>query len=145
MKEHIKLKIICETPLNLSVDELSRFLYYFNNLYKIIYFSENGEVDSFYNLKGIKDEDKLRILVITKESPLIFVALIPLLAESAKLFKEFLEIIKIIRDWDLDRELKETYIEKEKLEIKKLELLITELEKITRLKEIKIKEVEENA
>ena len=136
-----KVTITCETVENVSVDELSRFFYYLNNIYKIIYFQETERASKFYHLRKLKAEERLRISIIRKESPLEFVILIPISIGLLKISELFITNLKLIRDWKIDREIKELQAEQLRL---RNELLRHEIDKIIKLNEIGIIIVEES-
>jgi hypothetical protein len=140
VEEYKKVRITCETAKMVSVDELSRFFYYLNNIYKLIYLRETGKRLEFFYRRKLKDEEKLRISIVRKESPLEFVILIPITYGILSVSKLFIENLKLIRDWNLDREIKE--LRGEQLTLQN-ELLRAEINKIAKLKEIRIIIVEE--
>ena len=132
-----KVSITCETVKEVSVYELSRFFYYLNNIYKIIYFQETKKEKElkFYYRRKLNDKERLRTSVIKKESPLEFIILIPLIFGGASATKKFVETVKLIRDWKLDRKIKELTAEQLRSQN---ELLRKEINKITKLKEITV-------
>ena len=104
----------------------------------LIYLQETKKDTKFYHRKKLKDKEKLRISIVRKESPLDFVILIPIIYGLLSVSKLFIENLKLIRDWNLDREIKE--LQAEKL---RSELLNKEINKIGKLKEIRINSVDE--
>lgn len=142
MREYKKIEIICRTPKELSVDELGRFFYYLNNIYKILYFgAKNRTIDHrFIHLKKLPKEERLKVSIIKKSSPLQFEILIPLIITSFPSYALlFLEIIKLIRGMESSKEIK-SKINNISSQNEKLQ---REIEKLNRLKEIKIIEVKE--
>ena len=140
MEEYKKVRITCETAKDVSVDELSRFFYYLNNIYKLIYLQETKKDTKFYNLRKLKDKEKLRISIVRKGSPLEFVILIPITYGILSVSKLFIENVRLIRDMKADDKLNKFKIEQSRLQN---ELLRKEINKIAKLKEIKIIIVEE--
>jgi len=138
--EYRSLKIICETEKEISMDELSRFFYYLNNIYKILFLYETKKNIKFYYIKCLKKEERLKITIIKKSSPLEFVISIPIIYAGLKTIQLFIEIIKTIINYRFEKERYRLEIEKLKLEN---ELLKREIEKILRLKEIRISEIYE--
>ncbi len=133
--EYKKILLTFDTPKEISLDQTSRLLYYLNNTYKILYFTQqkrNVNLD-YVNLIKLKKGEELKLAVIKKTSPFQIEILIPLLVGALTIPKTFLETLRIIRDWDLDRERK-------KLENEKLRW---EIQKMKRLEDFKIINVEE--
>jgi hypothetical protein len=150
IEDYKKVRITCETAKDVSVDELSRFFYYLNNIYKLTYLQETKKDTKFYNRRKLKDKEKLRISIVRKESPLIFVILTPITIGLLEISKLFIENLKLIRNLNSDRKIKELQVEQLILQnellknkIDKSELLKNEINKIGKLKEIKIIIVDE--
>jgi len=157
MGEYKKARITCETVKEISVEELSQFLRYLNNIYKLIYLHATKRDTKYYYRRGLKDEEKLRISIVRKASPLLLEILIPAVSSVVNVL---LEIIKIIRDWKLNSVRRRLEIENlilqnellrrelrgdELLKGKKDELLKglgSEINKIIKLKEITIIQIE---
>ncbi|RLF61925.1 MAG: hypothetical protein DRN33_06190 [Thermoplasmata archaeon] len=135
-REYKKIEIVCKTPKELSVDEFSRFFYYLNNIYKILIFDE-GKYLRFLYLKKVPEEQRLRISIINKSNPLQFELLIPLSISSINIF---LGIIKLIKDSYTSKEI----ISKLEKITEQNKTLIKEVRKLSKLKEIKIVEVNED-
>lgn len=140
MEEYKKVRITCETAKDVSVDELSRFFYYLNNIYKLIYLQETKKDTKFYNRRKLKDKEKLRISIVRKGSHLEFVILITITYGILSVSKLFIENVRLIRDMKADDKLNKFKIEQSRLQN---ELLRKEINKIAKLKEIKIIIVEE--
>lgn len=81
----------------------------------------------------------LKIKRIKKESPIQFEILIPLIAGAIAIPKSFVELLKIIRDWNLDKEKKR--LENENLRLNNQRLkneLFKEANKLLKIEDIKI-------
>ena len=89
----------------------------------------------FYYRRKLNDKERLRTSVIRKESPFEFIILIPLIFGGVSAAKKFVETIKLIRDWELDRKIKELMAKQLRLQN---EFLGKEINKITKLKEITV-------
>ena len=157
MGEYKKARITCETVKEISVEELSQFLRYLNNIYKLIYLHATKRDTKYYYRRGLKDEEKLRISIVRKASPLLLEILIPAVSSVVNVL---LEIIKIIRDCKLNSvrrrlEIKNLILQNELLrrELRRDELLKgkkdellkglgSEINKIVKLKEITIIQIE---
>jgi len=150
MGEYKKARITCKTVKEISVEELSQFLRYLNNIYKLIYLYATKRDTKYYYRRKLKDEEKLRISIVRKASPLLLEILIPAVSSAVPVL--LLEIIKIIRDCKLNSvrrrlEIENLILQNELLRRKLrgdelLKGLGSEINKIIKLKEITIIQIE---
>lgn len=127
------IKIIAEEKGVLELDNLSSFLYDLVLLHDRLLLSLSDEYDYkyhstfyFYRRTGrrIKKSDKLFVKLVTKESPFVILVVIGAAASVVGLSWTLIKILEKLRDWKVEKEIKELHRNNLALDkhIKQLEL-----------------------
>lgn len=110
------IKIMADEEGIIELDNLSSFLYDLVLLHDRLLLSLSDEYDYkyhstfyFYRRTGrrIKKSDKLVVKMITKESPFVILVVIGAAASVAGLSWTLVKILEKLRDWKVDKEIKQ--------------------------------------
>ncbi|MHA1238282.1 MAG: hypothetical protein ACTSSJ_03430 [Candidatus Odinarchaeia archaeon] len=142
MLEEFKiLKLTCSLSKSASVDEFSRFFFYINNIYKLIFLDHTGEWRKtnldFFQRRQLREKDKLLIKTLYSKGDLVLELLVKSFFASS-----FGEVLTFIREVVAggDSPVKEIKIKVKNAEVRSK--VLSEIKKIIGLKDIKIKNVE---
>jgi hypothetical protein len=126
-EEFVRITLVgSEKPLPTLLD-VSAFLYDFNLLYEYVRLAVDPQYSQYdfdrpfswtRNNRPLLNADRLRVVQLRHESPLLLVAALPAVAAGIAAVWGVLQITEKIVDWPLDREKKRLDVEKLRVEVR---------------------------